>query len=345
MARKEGEKRLTPNPKFEDLRKSLDMVMESLKRYGTLMAYSPEQTRNIWAQFSKDLRANPITLNLYNNMKNRGMSDIKFVNYLNNNFDRITGAKSRTYQNGEIVPLGRPRKENKAEKPKAERYKSIYAMRKDGYVNLSYIKSLTYDDIRKLTLKEAQRIAYYMQENIKRRDKALKAKGYTDTAAQRIFKNNGGFLPSIISASANSLKSFIKRGNLFLSAESSTTRGVKNIRSRVSEAIKRNTGVDISKFTSTENDYDLFWGAVHTAERSGLSTVLGKDKYEIMNLIDYYLQGNEFDEEDINLQNMLDAWIMDRAGKSGIYLDSKNDVRNYLAERYSSDASDLDDYV
>lgn len=338
------------NPQYDNLKFILQQFFSAYNEYkkGTAVEYfkaaqneNPKKAANEYLVnhlrgVYKEVSNFPHIKQLWSDLRKDGKTDMEAAMYIAKNFNYITDSRRNNFKNGEYVHIGRPKKEAKVARKKADRFNTFTEIRKSGTINVKELEKINYENIRNFTLKEAQRISYNLQNAIKRRLSSLKKKGFVNEPAQRTFENYGGFI-NIKTATANELKSFIRRGVGYLNAETSRVSGAVNVRKRVEGTLKTH-GIDTSKFS--EEGYKAFWGAARNAVDEGYGTLIGDEKYEILNSIESYLQGEHL--ENLDLEEVLNSWIADKAERRGIYLSDVDEIKNYIKDNYITE--DMEEY-
>ena len=272
-------------------------------------------------------------------LMSKGKTEEEVINFIGKNFYDIANMRKNKYRTGEFVPLGRPKNENK-EPRKADRYKTTREISAQGNISIDYIKKLTGKEIKGLDLKEAQRIAYYLQRYVKGRITRLTKEGRGSIDPVNKFFESGSYV-NVTTASLNSLKSFISRGRKFVSSKRLDKNYEEKIKNRVYKGIKKKTGLDLKDKLADVNIDKLFWKAVHFAERSGYASAFSKGKYEILNTIDSYFAGNSI-KDDLNLEDNLNAYMMNVLDEMGIEVYDVDDMRNFLSDIYLADIEDYE---
>ena len=305
-------------PEYEDI----EFYFQQIRKYGL----NSEREKVLMNEFNNY----PILRQIVADMKKQGANNGQIINYIYKNFEEISDARKSKWKDGDYIKVGRPKKDpsEKAQRKKADRYKTIKDIKSSGTIRVDDLKKINYNDIRNFNTKEAQRIAYFLQERIKRDIRALHKAGLAGENSERYFKQYGGYLKDIRTASSNQLKAFIRRGVAFLRRETSTPAGVKRMRRKVAKAIKEAVPhLNIDKIAEKPDSYKLFWNSVHAAVDAGYGTLLGKEKYLIMETVELYMEGYDIDNED--LKDLLDNFLMDK-----LSLDSEEELRQYLGANF-----------
>lgn len=301
---------------------------EEAKRYGKRLNES----------ILKEIEADSQLRGIKADLIKEGKTELEVINFIGKNFYDIANMRKNKYRTGDFVPLGRPKKENKTER-KVDRYTKIKDITAGGSLSIDYIKKLKGNDIKKLSLKEAQRVAYYLQKYVKGKISSLKKSGRGGIQPVTTFLESGDYV-DVRTASLNALKNFISRGRKFASSKQLDKNYEEKLKNRVYEGIKQKTGLDLKDKLTDLNIDKLFWKAVHFAERSGYASASSKGKYEVLNTIDSYFAGNSI-KDDLNLEENLDAYMMNVLDEMGIEVYDIDDMRNLLSDIY---LSDIDDY-
>lgn len=327
-------------PEYEDL---MVLILSATKNGSLRGSASADDLRYI----IKEINKFPVLRQIMKQMKDKGESPVNAIYYIYNNIDDISDARRSKWKNGEFIKVGRPAKapeEKYRNVKKADRYKTIKSIKEAGRITLKELQSMNFGHLTQMTTKEAQRYAYYIQENIKSRLRALRKAGYGEMSAEYKLIKAGGLVKDIRTASLQQLKSFIKRGSTFLRRYTSTVSGVKRVRKKVSEAVYKATEgeLDISKFEQDLDADKLFWKSIHAAVDASYGSMIDKQKYIIMGQVSDYFEGYKLKNAD--LQEFLDNYIQGQLEDQGLTFETTEDMRAYLKNKISNQIEYEDDF-
>lgn len=285
-------------PEYEDL----DFMLRQAEKHGL----KENDVRKVIVEIGKF----PILRQIAYDLRKSGYNDLQIINHIYKNLDDISDARRNKWRNGEFIKVGRPKKDpsEKAKRKKADRYKTIKDLRSEGTINVENLRNINYNDIKNLKTKEAQRIAYYLQQRIKNSLRGLHKAGFYNENAERNFKDFGGFVEDIRTATLNQLKSFIRRGINFIRKESSTATGVNRIRSKVvkglSKTISDKAAADF--YNMSKDEEKNMWRNVKRGVELGYGSAY--DKESRYRLIELAILKNEddIDWEDIDWLEVAD---------------------------------------
>lgn len=340
--------------KYDELQFFLDQFVSILDNdvavqpNGKLPQYEQERLDSAYKTAFSMIDKYPLIRQVKTDLKNEGYTDEGIIRHIKDNLDTITDARINKMKDGQYVHIGRPKKTEEEKfrtlrNRKAERYNTIKDIKKGGRIPTDVLRNIDYSSIHKLTTKEAQKVAYWMQVSLKERFRALNKAGFGHSMVERSFYDNGGFVKDIRTAHINTLKGLIRRGSVFLRRETSTVQGMRKVVKVVTARIKDATqgSVDISRYTEDKNVYKLFWNLSHELVDLGYASVIGSEKYKVFGMVESYLQGEKLDNED--LMAKMNAYTRDKLAEIGIYIDSDEKLQEYLAEKYTTRYENLYD--
>ena len=230
-----------------------------------------------------EINSFPILRQIASDLKNKGKNDLQIAGYINKHLNEISDARRSKWKDGDFIKVGRPKKspDDKAKRKKAERYKKIVDIRDSGTISVKELKKITYNDIKNFNTQQPQRIAYFLQQRVKRDIRELHKAGYYNENAERNFENFGGYLNDIRTATLNQLRSFIRRGINFINKETSTVQGVNKVRVKTIKGLSE-YGLDnkfVSEFSKlTRNEEKLLWENVEKGVELGYGTKVTNKK-------------------------------------------------------------------
>ena len=291
----------------------------------------------------KEIDADSQLRSIKADLMSKGETEEEVINFIGKNFYDIANMRKNKFRTGEFAPIGRPKKseEDKAQRKKADRYKLIKDITKDGKITKAEILKMSSDEIKGLSLKESQRIAYYLRRAVKSEMSYLKRVGRSDIDAVSIFLKSGSDV-NVKTASINELKNYIARGRRFLSNPHLAKNYEIEMKNTVYDKIKANTGIDLKPKLADSNIENIFWRGIRYIEREGLASVSEKKKSDVIEILDAYFSGNPI-ESDFDIVGYLNAYFMHIFDDMGIEFSSFEEMHDYLKDIYSENLDDFED--
>ena len=304
-----------------------------------MLAYGSRLNNSIMKELDKDSQLRAIKADLIN----KGRTEEEVIEYVRANFYDIANMRKNKFRTGEFAPIGRPKKaeEDKAQRKKADRYKLIKDITKDGKISKAEILKMNSDEIKGLSLKESQRIAYFLRRAVQNEMSYLKRVGRSDIDAVSIFLKSGSDV-NVKTASINELKNYIARGRRFLSNPHLAKNYEVEMKNTVYDKIKENTGIDLKPKLTDSNIENIFWRGVRYIEREGLASVSEKKKSDVIEILDAYFSGNPI-ESDFDIVGYLNAYFMHIFDDMGIEFSSFEEMHDYIKDIYSENLDDFED--
>lgn len=304
-----------------------------------VLQYGKRLNESILKEIDSDSQLRSIKADLMN----KGKTEEEVINFIGKNFYDIANMRKNKFRTGEFAPIGRPKKaeEDKAQRKKADRYKLIKDITKDGKISKAEILKMSSDEIKGLSLKESQRIAYFLRRAVQNEMSYLKRVGRNNIDAVSIFLKSGSDV-NVKTASINELKNYIARGRRFLSNPHLAKNYEVEMKNTVYEKIKENTGIDLKPKLTDSNIENIFWRGVRYIEREGLASVSEKKKSDVIEILDAYFSGNPI-ESDFDIVGYLNAYFMHIFDDMGIEFSSFEEMHDYLKDIYSENLDDFED--
>lgn len=284
----------------------------------------------------------PVLKDFVSKKRGEGISGKELARELYANLEDLSDARKNKWKDGDFIHVGRPRKapEEKAKRKKAERYTKIKDIKGEGTIKIQDLKNINYNDIKNLNTKEAQRIAYYLKDIITKKIRGLHKAGLEDYNAERAFKNYGGMIGDIRTATLNKLKGFIRRGVNFLRSETSSVQKAKAVMGKVIRKTSKATkgSLNLKKVLADEDKQKLFFGAAKALADANLGSLKDKeDRYRIWENVESYLtEGNA----DMLMEGTLESYVMKKLDDLGYHYDTPEEMREGLNKLYDEEFDD-----